>query len=78
MKLSYDKEGIETNASIKREIAELFGFSTSKIILMEATYQKLGDTGNAICTSVDFQVCGIGYSADLCSETLDFAPIWNK
>ena len=33
MKISFDKEGIETGASIKRRISKMFGFKQSNIVV---------------------------------------------
>lgn len=73
MKVSFDKEGIETSASVKRRISKMFGFKQSDIVLCEASYSE-GE-----CTDADFCVCGVGYTVDLTTAgCIWFAPVWNN
>lgn len=65
MKIDFDNEGYQTNASIKSQIANKFGFNRSNIILLEAGYQFDVAINASFCRNVTFDVCGIDYYADL-------------
>lgn len=60
---------VESNYSIKRRISTAHGFRMDCIELMEATYK------NGICTSVNFQLNGVGMSSNFSTFALD--PAYN-
>lgn len=59
MKKQISKNGTETKASIRRRIAETWGFQYSKITLLEASHD-----GTGVCDWVSFEVSGITYRTD--------------
>lgn len=72
---SYDKAGEETHASVKRHIAQMFGFKQKSIVLLEASYDSFSfaDTVYRYCDSVAFSVNGIGYETDFDTLTMNDA-----
>lgn len=59
----------ENNGSIKRRIAECWGFYFKCIVLMETGYT------DGWCTHASFQVNGVGYSTDF--KTLVMEPAFD-
>ncbi len=59
----------ETNAQLKRRIADKWGFQYKRIVLMEAS------AVGGVYTNVSFQVAGIGYFTDF--DNLLLSGIWN-
>ena len=68
------KNGEETQASVKRRIAEVTGFQYSKIVLLEGSLRK-GLRGQ-IYTSVCFRVNGKGAWTDFNTWELD--PVYDE
>lgn len=57
-RLTIGKDGRETQASVKRRIADFTGFQYGKIILMES------NSKHGVTTDVQFQVNGRGFTTD--------------
>ena len=57
---------VETSASIRRNIAETFGFQYKRIVLMEASYMTIEVDGDSwtYCNNASFSVNGVGYWTD--------------
>lgn len=71
---------VETNASIKRRIADAFGFQPGRIVLMEASYRSFeGPKGktHCYCDQVSFQVNGKGYSTGHFFDELLMNPAYD-
>lgn len=60
----------ETNAQLKRRIADKWGFQYKRIVLME------GSAVGGVYDSVSFQVAGIGYFTDF--DNLYRSEIWDS
>ena len=69
-KITFDKDGNETIASVQRRVAELTGFQYKRIVLME------GNLTGGVYDSISFQVNGRGYSTDF--EDFDRNPVFDE
>ena len=72
---------VETQASIKRHVAEAHGFQFGRIKLMEASYRHFESNGHeyCYCDGVYFNVNGLGFYSNLTQSSpyLVMVPAYN-